>query len=333
MPTFGYTAKAGKRILDTSVVMNCPVCGNDSRKSIILVRDYLSGIRKHQYFECDRCKSLSRLAKDEENYESSTQNIARSKSFMLRKMLSRMDFIFLWVAIRSLRRQLGDESKVLDIGCGTGKLMRVLASFGYTPYGIEPNATKCADAKKKFKDTVVCDILKPGHFGNLSFDLLILWHVLEHLENFDNLFACLKGYGAVRHKIVIALPVVSSLQWKLYGTKWFHAFSPLHATLFSEIGIRALFKHHGYTLDSVSHLDFISNFEGHVISLCNAMGIKQNFAFNFIQRQSQASLPRVFLFALNCLLIFLVFPVAFILTAFELCLSNSGCPIYIFRKG
>ena len=80
-------------------------------------------------------------------------------------------------------KQYSFPGKLLDVGCGAGFFLKLAADVGYTVEGLELSSYAVQYAKQKFGlrvslgDPVSADI-KPQ-----SFDIITLWHVLEHLRD------------------------------------------------------------------------------------------------------------------------------------------------------
>lgn len=72
--------------------------------------------------------------------------------------------------------------KSLDIGCATGNSLRLLKSHGWQVIGIEPNLEYSRYAEKQGLDILV-GMLEETEFADESFDVIILFHTLEHLSN------------------------------------------------------------------------------------------------------------------------------------------------------
>ncbi|MGF1555774.1 class I SAM-dependent methyltransferase [Paucihalobacter sp.] len=136
-----------------------------------------------------------------------------------------------------------DSKLLLDIGCGTGDFLKTAADNKWQVLGIEPNQQARSIANKKTNNSVF-NIDKFDHLKDHSFDVITLWHVLEHLPNLDqqilNLKRLLKPNGA----IVIAVPNYKSYDAQVYKSFWAAYDVPRHLWHFSQASISKLFQQH-----------------------------------------------------------------------------------------
>lgn len=107
-----------------------------------------------------------------------------------------------------LDQQRGSPSyssvRVLEIGCGNGYLLHRLKLSGAEVLGIEPGEHGASGATR-FGVDIVCDYFPaPGVSG--PFDLIILYCVLEHIENPVDLIAQLLPYLAPQGRVALAVP-------------------------------------------------------------------------------------------------------------------------------
>ncbi len=129
--------------------------------------------------------------------------------------------------------------KILDIGCGSGEFLANISSCVFEKYGLEVNPQGVARCRQR-NIRVFDRELKEAGFGPDSFDVITMWHVLEHLDKPAELLLearrILKNSGV----LIIATPNTDSLGFK-YGRKnWFHLDSPRHLVLYNRKSLALL---------------------------------------------------------------------------------------------
>lgn len=146
----------------------------------------------------------------------------------------------------SLKRKLhlinslsAKEKKLLDIGCGTGDFLNVCKNNGWEVLGIEPNENARTIANNKVNDSVF-DIEKLGQLEVGSFNVITLWHVLEHLPELDNQIATFKRLLNPNGVLIIAVPNYKSYDAGYYKEFWAAYDVPRHLWHFSRQSINKL---------------------------------------------------------------------------------------------
>ncbi len=148
----------------------------------------------------------------------------------------------------SLKRKLklinsfNSESKqLLDIGCGTGDFLEIAVKANWQITGIEPNEQARVIANSKTNNTV----FEIDHLSKLkpnSFDVITLWHVLEHLPNLEMHTALFKHLLKPNGTLIIAVPNFKSYDAEHYKNFWAAYDVPRHLWHFSKSSISQLFK-------------------------------------------------------------------------------------------
>ncbi|WP_159022129.1 class I SAM-dependent methyltransferase [Formosa sp. L2A11] len=132
-----------------------------------------------------------------------------------------------------------ENKTLLDVGCGTGDFLQIAKNNGWNVYGIEPDA----DARKLAINKVgedVHDVSKTDVLKNNSFDVISLWHVLEHLPNLETHIANYKRLLKPNGVLVIAVPNFKSYDAGYYNSFWAAFDVPRHLWHFSQTGISRL---------------------------------------------------------------------------------------------
>lgn len=135
----------------------------------------------------------------------------------------------------------------LDFGAGTGAFVEAMTQVGFTSLGYEPSANARANAAQK-------EIQLLAEYKDLApaqFDIISLWHVLEHVynptETLTDLKKLLKDFGI----IVIAVPNFESWDAQHYQAVWAAYDVPRHLWHFSEKGIRQIAQEVGLEVAAV----------------------------------------------------------------------------------
>jgi len=162
-----------------------------------------------------------------------------------------------------LIKSFDSESKnLLDIGCGTGDFLETALKDNWTITGIEPNEQARQIANSKTNNSVFeieqLTKLKPN-----SFDVITLWHVLEHLPNLEIHTALFKSLLKPNGTLVIAVPNFKSYDAKYYKNFWAAYDVPRHLWHFSKTAIENVFKKENLNL--VKTLPLI--FDAYYVSL------------------------------------------------------------------
>ena len=129
------------------------------------------------------------------------------------------------------------SKSVLDFGAGTGDFLKICKNNNWQVLGIEPSAEARENAVKKgvhLKENLL-DVT------NQKFDVITLWHVLEHVENLKSTIKALKSLLQPEGRIVVAVPNYKSYDAKFYKEHWAAYDVPRHLWHFSQKAIRKLF--------------------------------------------------------------------------------------------
>ena len=146
------------------------------------------------------------------------------------------------------------KGSILDIGAGTGDFLSVVKENGWITIGVEPSDKAKAIAKNKG----VAFVDQTSELENNSFDIITMWHVLEHVPNLDNQLKELKRLLKPNGNLIIAVPNFKSFDAKHYGNFWAAYDVPIHFWHFSKTAIKRLFAKEDMELVQVLPMKFDS---------------------------------------------------------------------------
>lgn len=150
-----------------------------------------------------------------------------------------------------------NEKKLLDIGCGTGDFLQMAQKHHWEVFGIEPNEQARTIANSKTNQRVF-NTEKLESFKTHSFDVITLWHVLEHLPNLEKQVSILKSLLKPHGTLIIAVPNYKSYDASYYKNFWAAFDVPRHLWHFCKTSISELFSSQNMTVVKVLPLIFDS---------------------------------------------------------------------------
>ena len=130
------------------------------------------------------------------------------------------------------------EKLILDIGAGTGDFLVQCKKSGWKVEGVEPskNARDLAEHKLGIKlKTQISEL------GTEKYDVITMWHVLEHVPNLIDYVSQLNGLLKPKGTLVVAVPNHKSFDAANYGKHWAAYDVPRHLWHFSQRAIQMLF--------------------------------------------------------------------------------------------
>jgi ubiquinone/menaquinone biosynthesis C-methylase UbiE len=136
------------------------------------------------------------------------------------------------------------NGSVLDIGCGTGEFLLATQKKGWESTGVEISTV----AKQLSENKLIKVYDDSLHLADNSFDVITMWHVLEHVYDVDAQISELKRLLKQDGTLIIAVPNHKSFDAKHYGRHWAGYDVPRHLLHFSKNSIKILFEKHGCRL-------------------------------------------------------------------------------------
>lgn len=146
------------------------------------------------------------------------------------------------------------KGTILDIGAGTGDFLAVAKQNGWTTTGIEPSAKAKSIAISKG----ISFVENTTDLANHSFDVITMWHVLEHVPDLDFQIKELKRLLKPSGTLIVAVPNFKSFDANHYGKFWAAYDVPIHFWHFSKKSIELLFAKENMKLKKVLPMKFDS---------------------------------------------------------------------------
>jgi 2-polyprenyl-3-methyl-5-hydroxy-6-metoxy-1,4-benzoquinol methylase len=243
----------------------CPACDSSNIHHVLASKDYTVSQQTFEIWECGRCtvRFTQNVPPQEDigQYYQSDNYISHSDTSkgLVNRLYHRVREHSLKTKRKLVQSFLQAESmpRLLDVGCGIGAFMDHMRRYGWAVEGIEPSAAAREKASKQFG----LFVYPPDKFFDKElgdFDIITMWHVLEHVHLLNEYMGRLKELLRAHGTLFIAVPNYTCYDASVYNTHWAAYDVPRHLYHFSPASMRLLVDKHGLKLRSVKPMWFDS---------------------------------------------------------------------------
>jgi Methyltransferase domain len=256
--------------------MTCEFCNSSAPFAQHAAREMMLGLRtEFMYLECKNCGSLriAEIPSDlQKYYPAGTyysfsdrlqwrvfgRRVALKAAAKNRRVLSLLHRTFQIQAVL-LMHSFGFEPsmKILDVGSGSGSLIRDLRSAGFRhTMGVD-----------RFLASDIKDggsvIVKRGTLSDIEggWDRIILNHSLEHMSDHLDVLSTIRSKLSRKGKTIIRMPLVN-WAWQKYGPHWVQLDAPRHLCLHSERSFGLAAKRTGFEIEATRYDSWAYQFWG-----------------------------------------------------------------------
>jgi 2-polyprenyl-3-methyl-5-hydroxy-6-metoxy-1,4-benzoquinol methylase len=238
---------------------NCPLCNSKNTCEFLVAKDHLLTNEAFPLFKCQSCGFIFTQnvpppdkigayyqSQDYVSHSDTRKGLMNKiyhlgRTFMQKKKIRMVD-------------RVARGKKLLDIGCGTGYFPAYMMQKGYKVAGVEVDEKARNFASKEFG----LNVISPDEFLNKGFlekfDVITLWHVLEHLDDFDLYLEKMLEHLENEGTLMIALPNCSSLDARFYKEYWAGYDVPRHLWHFTPSTVLRLAVKHDLKLVKMKRL-------------------------------------------------------------------------------
>lgn len=251
----------------------CPRCDRSSYFTLFRTTDRLYGTtdRIFHIIECGSCglirlhpqPSVAELADFyPETYWWEADGSASGRLAELYRELVLTDHV--WFASRALR----GDGPVLDVGCGGGSFLHAMQRRGADVAGADVSLRAAEICWSRFGIPAVCAGLPQLPFRPGSFQLVTLFHVLEHLPDPMSTLFSLGELIAPGGRLVVQVPNAGCWQLLLLGDRWSGLDVPRHLINFRAEDLEELLEACGFEVRRRKFFSLRDNPAGLATSLC-----------------------------------------------------------------
>jgi SAM-dependent methyltransferase len=135
----------------------------------------------------------------------------------------------------------------LDVGCATGDFMALCQSRGTISTGIELSDAAARHCREQRGLDVIAGDLTSTSFGEQKFDVITYNAVLEHVPDpYEHLVKCCTLLAPGGRLILLGLPNIHSVGFRLTGKHWINLDAPRHIHQFSRESLTKLLEKAGF---------------------------------------------------------------------------------------
>jgi len=265
---------------EVGTLVACAICGA-SETSLIFPAPR-GPASEHPLVRCEKCalvfqkyvRSKQELdAAQAAAYARPTQRFYRTVEAAVRA--------FRMARVRLCERHMSGRGRVLDVGCGRGVFLKLMRERGHDVRGTELSE---ATAANTYSDVPV-DLgeLRPGRYPPESFDLVSIWHVLEHDQQPGAALRAAWEALAPGGLLVLAVPNYDSWQSRLGGESWFHLDLPRHMFQFTPRTITRLLRDTGFEIERCSTGQWEMDPFGFAQTALNRVGLRPNALYDTLR--------------------------------------------------
>jgi SAM-dependent methyltransferase len=231
---------------------DCPLCGGDRREPLLEAPDpardgpglWFAVVR---CAECGLCFTSPRpdRATIAQFYPASYRphRLARRPPRPRGSLLTA-----LWSRPCVERRELPwhGQGRLLDFGCGGGAFLERMHHQGWEVTGLDVSAAAVACVRSELGVPALAGSLPHPELGPASFDVVTMWHSLEHVHDPLGVLRAAHRVLAPDGRLVLAVPNIDSAPFRWFGPAWFGLDLPRHLTHFSPPTLQRMLEKAGF---------------------------------------------------------------------------------------
>ena len=227
---------------------SCKICGGtDLHLRYSLAQDYLTG-EDFQVWQCQNCRVAFTFPQPEELSRYYPQKYRRYTAPVLVALRT-----LYYLRVQRWSHLFAKPGVAFEVGVGDGLMLDTLRVLGWRVIGNERTTEMAQFARHQLGLPVFAgdvDALQASPY----FDLIILFQVLEHLDDpvrtLTQLSTRLKSDG----KLIIGVPNFDSWQSSFGKSRWFHLDVPRHLFHYSPTSLGNCLNQIGMEVEHISYL-------------------------------------------------------------------------------
>ena len=278
------------------VNLHCPVCKNSSQSNSLLFTLYKDR-SSFQIVRCESCAHVFTFFDQSVNlqpyYDDDDYQVRDTRDTIFHKIQE----IEYQQVLMKLKKMLSMSApSLLDFGAGKGVFMIFAKQNGFKVKGVETSVPRADYGCKVYDLDISTQEYEHGSVFDTQFDVITLFHVLEHLQNPRDLLqnlhlANLKSTGI----LLLEVPNFDSWQSRWSGQNWLHLDVPRHLNHFTPQSLKKLITAPGGEIIREEYFSFHLGIIGMIQTIWTWFGYTGFLIGRLKQRKSILLLTKIIL--------------------------------------
>ena len=242
---------------------NCPICKTQIFDPFLTCKDYTVSQQNFTIVSCNNCNFKFTNPRPEDknlgDYYKSEDYISHSNTSkgVISKLYKQVRNYTLKKKLKLITNYVS-RGTILDYGCGTGMFLNACQKAGWKAFGMEPNEGARKIASEMGLNTFSDKERIQTYVGQQTFDIITLWHVLEHVTDLEQTLTFFKEKLSRNGILIIAVPNYTSYDANHYKQFWAAYDVPRHLYHYEIKTIKKLLEPYSFTLTETKPMKFDS---------------------------------------------------------------------------
>lgn len=260
-------------------ISSCPSCNGKNINAIMNCVDYYATGENFELYQCSDCNFVftqnAPMEAEIDRYYASPNYISHSDTYKgAMNIVYHLIRHFMLLRKAKLIEKQVKKGTLLDYGAGTGYFAHLMQQRGWKIEAIEKSSRARDFAYNHFGLKIKSEDAL-NSLQKKSFDIITLWHVIEHIEHLDELWELLSDLLKTNGTLIIACPNCASYDAGIYKSQWAAYDVPRHLWHFTPETMQPFSQRHGFELIQLHQMSF----DAYYISMLSEKHLQHSFPF------------------------------------------------------